>query len=444
MEAKNTYEVINDRNWDLLLDAIDRERVVPIIGDGFFYLEDKDMQKDIRVESFLLEKLAERFGLNSPDVDFTLISDTIEDENFRNRRSRYIGNQTDIYFEIDRTLRGVKAKCQNNILEFLSINKFPLILTTSYLSGLEAELQAQYGDINIRVYDKSARADIDYNLSSSKPTLYYLFGKTNRIKKSFMVTEDDFLDYLHLWHNLDTRPQIISNYLKDKFLLLLGCNYPNWLFRFFWHSIRNFTLIPNTYEIQGVVALDSTSADKELTKFLSRIQTQIFNNSDQFIDQFVKRWENRQTKQDIQYSRHDDDDIDIFISYAREDVEIVRSIVERLRGIGAEVWLDENKLGWSDLYETIIEEKITKAKCFVPIISATTLKPGRRFFRREWAMAIREVDYRYGMPFIAPIIIDDSDINNTLIPDVFRKAQFIRVSDESFESEIKRLIRSIR
>lgn len=440
----NISETINARNWDLLLDAIEKERVVPIIGNEFFYVEDKDTQKNVSVDKYLLMKLADRFNIQNKDVDFTLISDTIDDENLKNRRTRFIGNQTDIYFEIDSILRNTRAKCKSEIIDFLSINKFPLILTTSYIYGLESELQALFGDVEIRVYDKSARSDISFIPSTTKPTLFYLFGRSNRIKKTFMVTEDDLLDYLHLWHNVETRPLKISDYLKDKFLLVLGCNYPNWLFRFFWHSIRNFTLSPNSYEMQGVVALDSIGADNELTKFLSRIQTQVFENSNRFLNEFMQRWGKRDAKGNVKKESSNIDDTDIFISYAKEDVDIVSNIAERLRNLGAEVWLDENKLEWSDMYESIIEEKITKAKRFVPIISQTTTKPGRRFFRREWAMAIREMDYRYGMPFFAPIVIDESDINSTLIPEPFRKAHIISISDENFEQEMKKLIRSFR
>lgn len=388
----NINEVINARNWDLLLDAIEKERVVPIIGQDFYYVEDKDSNTPVGIEEYLLRKLASRFplsGIPDNDIDFTLISDTIDEENFKNRRNRFVGNQTDIYFEIDNILRDTRVKCKGSIMDFLSINKFPLILTTSYIPGLEPELQAQFGDISVKAYDKSARVDIATSLSSACPTLYYLFGKSSRIKKSFMVTEDDLLDFLHLWHNVETRPVRISDYLKDKFLLVLGCNYPNWLFRFFWHSIRNFSLLSNNYEMQGVVALNNIGADKELTKFLSRIQTQLYENCNGFIEEFMRKWHSRETSAEAPEAPLAPEDTDIFISYAKEDADVVRNIAERLRMLGAEVWLDENKLEWSDMYETIIEEKITKAKRFVPIISQTTIKPGRRFFRREWAMAIK-------------------------------------------------------
>ena len=443
MDNDNTHEVINARNWDLLFDAIEKERVVPIIGGEFFNL-DTGNEEGISVDGFVLNKLKERFNVQENDVDYTVMSDIIEEENFRNRRSRFIGNQTDIYFEIDNVLRNMDVNCDGDVLDFLSIKKFPLILTTSCIAGLESEMRTRYGDFNVKVYDKSVRSDIDANLSSERPTLYYLFGRVNRIKKSFMVTEDDLLDYLHLWHNLETRPIRLGDYLKDKFLLVLGCNYPNWLFRFFWHSIRNFTIVPNSFEMQGVVTLENANSDKELTKFLSRIQTQIFENSKKFIEEFMLRWSNRQVVLDGNQNNQENDNTDIFISYAKEDVAVVRGIAERLRDLGAEVWLDENKLEWSDLYESIIQEKITKTKRFVPIISRTTMKQDRRFFRREWAMADEENQYRFGMPYFAPIVIDDSDVNSPLIPETFRKAHIISSSDEDFESEMKKLIRSFR
>lgn len=438
----DTKDAINARNWDLLFDAIDKERVVPIIGGEFYYTEDEDCQAN--VGDVVLCELKERFNCQEHDADFTMLSDIIEEENFKNRHSRFIGNQTDIYFEIENILQNKKVKCKPEIVDFLSIKRFPLILTTSCFSGLETELRSHFDDVDIKVYNKSARSDIGMGLSSKNPTIYYLFGKVNRIKKSFMVTEDDLLDYLHLWHNMETRPNRLGDYLKDKFLLVLGCNYPNWLFRFFWHSIRNFILVPNTYEMQGVVALDNVDADKELTKFLSRIQTQIFENSMSFIDEFMHRWNCRKTDEKGEDGKLIDDNTDIFISYAREDAEVVRDIADQMRKLGAEVWLDENKLEWSDLYESIIQEKITKAKRFVPIISHTTMQQGRRFFRREWAMAIREMDFRFGMPYFAPIVIDDSDINSSLIPEPFRKTHIISTADTDFEIEMKKLIRSFR
>lgn len=442
MEYEHTINI--DRNWSILFDQIEKERVVPIVGREFYYVIDNETKQETPIEKYLCKELAKKYNIPPDTANVTSISDAIEDANYMNRR--VLSSQTDIYYEIDQILKNTKVKCRENIVDFLAIGKFPLILTTSYVSRLESELIANYGNVKVVVYDKSSRADIDFTLSTTTPSLYYLFGKCSRIKQSFLVTEDDLLDYLHLWHNLDTRPQHLSSYLKDKFLLVLGCNYPNWLFRFFWHSIRNFTLASSSTDMQAVVAAEQATRDKELSFFLSRIQTLIYEDCHKFVDVFMKRWiEYKKTKNTTEQNNNlTSNKTDLFISYAREDASVVLNLAEKLRLLGAEVWLDENKLEWSDMYETIIDEKIREAKRFIPIISKTTIAPGRRYFKKEWAMALREMDYRLGSPYFAPIVIDSTDINNNQIPEPFRKVHIININSENLEEEMKKLIRSFR
>ncbi len=428
----------------MLMDAIDKERVVPIIGDSFYYVVDEEGRK-LSVDTFLLKQLAVRFNLKSENIDINSILDVIEEENFKNRR--YFGQLTDIYYEICKILSDIEIHCSSEIKNFLSITKFPLVLTTSYVSGLEKSLNNHYGRFDTIIYDKSARADISLPLSSVTPTLYYLFGKCNRFPKSFMATEDDLLDYLHLWHNRDTRPQRISDYLDGKFMLLLGCNYPNWLFRFFWYSIRNFSLEESgTNEMQGLVAMENMNEEKELERFLSRIQTLTYKDSVIFINEFISHWNNHLQKSVGKPGlpiQEREEEIDIFISYAKEDIVIVKDIAARLRNMGAKVWFDD-KLEWSDIYEAIIKNKIQQAKRFVPIISQTTMQLERRFYRLEWDMAMKEKGFRYGMPYFAPIVIDDSDVNSSVIPEAYREAHIISSFQDDFEQEMKKLIRSIR
>ena len=126
-EQNNSVETINDRNWNILLDAIDRERMVPIIGDEFFYIKNEESGTDMRIDTFLIRELSRKFNINDETEDFTTITDTIDVENFKNRRNA--GKKTDLYFEIDSILRTTRVRCRNNIEDFLAIGKFPLILT---------------------------------------------------------------------------------------------------------------------------------------------------------------------------------------------------------------------------------------------------------------------------------------------------------------------------
>ena len=38
---------ISERNWELLLEAVDKKRVVPIVGDDFFYVIEDNKKNSI-------------------------------------------------------------------------------------------------------------------------------------------------------------------------------------------------------------------------------------------------------------------------------------------------------------------------------------------------------------------------------------------------------------
>ena len=161
--------------------------------------------------------------------------------------------------------------------------------------------------------------------------------------------------------------------------------------------------------------------------------------------EFMEKWEKRHEPiPEDNIEEIVDDDIDIFISYADEDMQKAKNIASKLTNLGAKVWFDKTALISSDHFDSIIEEKITKAKRFMPIISKTTMMPIRRYFRKEWTLAIREEDYRYGLSYFAPVVVDNCNVNSDEIPKPFRLAHTIDANSEDFELQLKKLIRSIR
>ena len=71
-----SHNEISERNWELLLEAINNKRVVPIIGDDFFYIIENE--KEVSVREFLIKKLALRFNVTDSFIDFSSIADAIE------------------------------------------------------------------------------------------------------------------------------------------------------------------------------------------------------------------------------------------------------------------------------------------------------------------------------------------------------------------------------
>ena len=449
-------EEINERNWNLLLEAINNRSVVPILGNEIFQINSDG--KKVLLEEYIVQELAKKFDVPyEAGMGYSPINDKIEELNFQSLRFRRTGDITDIYYEINSIFRNIQFSELSLLKKVLSIGKFPLILTTSFNPVIENILSEISENTKVYSYNRSMKSDIPNNISAESPTLYFLFGRLGKMKNSFMVTEDDLLDYLHCWHNDDTRPKNLVKYLENKYLLVIGCDYPNWLFRFLWYSIKSFSLSATNYETQGLVANNNLKRDGELIKFLSRVQTHVYEDSSLFIDKLLEQWDayknDHKNTNEEEIEKPDSNEvskintnqaIDIFISYAHEDYETASKLEEILTENGASVWLDKRALSPSEDYRSEIKTMIQRAKRFMPILSSNTVKEESRFFRREWTWALDELECRLSIPYIAPVVIDSVDVNDALIPEQFRNVHVIDYNNVNIELDVKKLIRSIR
>ncbi len=432
MKPNELRNKINERNWELLLDAINEGKVVPIIGENLISVSTEEGKQPIR--EYVLKKLSEQFYEGNEVLDFSTIEIII--------KNKYGG---DIYYEIYKLLKKVSISLPDSFVSLFRICHFPLVLTTSYVQGLDQILDIP--STNVKVYNKSSSVDISPDILSKSLSLYHLFGKISTVAKSFLVTDDDLLEYLHCWHDTSKRPSKLAEYLSDKFFLILGCNYPNWLFRFFWHSIKNFEISPRS-GMQGVVALEQDNTqDKELIGFLSRIRTVAGENAEEFIKEIIeKRQEQRQLDASIL-------DEEIFISYASEDFAIAEQIYMQLEELGGKgtAWFDKKKLRVGEDFDEIIKKRIKQCKRFMPLISKHVLTAEDRYVKKEWDFACKvyEIDRNSAGEYISPIIIDDTNPyndnkENQLIPNEFKQKHAININSSDFEKELKELIRKCR
>ena len=135
----------------------------------------------------------------------------------------------------------------------------------------------------------------------------------------------------------------------------------------------------------------------------------------------------------------------VFLSYAHEDAEPVRRIADALRAFGVEVWFDQNELRGGDSWDAKIRTQIRSCTLCVPIISASTQARGEGYFRREWKIAVeRTHDMASGVPFLLPVVIDDTPESAALVPDEFMRVQWTRlpkgVPTPQFVEQVKRLL----
>lgn len=443
------HTTLNSRNWALLLNAVEEGRVVPIIGDALLSVNENG--KLMSINEYLIKKLSERFCHGESVGQLADILPYIDSYN-RKTASSNIGETTDIYYEIYEILSAVKVELCKTAKEMVTTCRFPLILTTSYIKNLDAQLAIP--SHNVCVYNKSMASDISGSVyGTSQQILYYLFGRLSMAKRSFVATEEDLLDYMHYWHNTETRPTRLTGYLSDKFFLVLGCSYPDWLFRFFWHSVKNFTVKPSTMDVQGIVSLESHYDDKQLMQFLSRVQTSVCEKAEEFMteltDKFAKIHNSDATSYSSQSLNAPNNQLvppEVFISYASEDKDLALAVYEDFCKVAGKeaVWFDEPQLEAGDAYENLIMRKIEQCKRFVPIITHNTLQPGRRFFKKEWTKAREEAGFHGDEVFITPIIVDDTSRDDERIPSDFRKVHILDYHFDDFELEVRKIVRSYR
>ena len=129
----------------------------------------------------------------------------------------------------------------------------------------------------------------------------------------------------------------------------------------------------------------------------------------------------------------------IFLSYASQDVEAARHISESLRAVGVEVWIDKaGGLEHGDEWDAKIRRQIRECVLFIPLISASTQARHEGYFRIEWELAAeRAQGIAQGVPFILPVIIDDTPEGEALVPDRFRRVHWTFLQEGRMTAEIQ-------
>ena len=139
----------------------------------------------------------------------------------------------------------------------------------------------------------------------------------------------------------------------------------------------------------------------------------------------------------------------VFLSYAREDAEAARRIADALRAFGVEVWFDMSELRGGDVWDQKIRRQIKECALFMPVISGQSDQRGEGYFRLEWKLAVERTHLlAEGMPFLFPVVVDDTSESAASVPEQFLKSQWTRLPGgeptPQFVEHVKRLLQGPR
>lgn len=411
----NIFDNNNDEPlWDKLIEQIIDGNVIPVIGADLLIDNSSNLHK------FIMDGLARTFGVSKQVNSF---SELVYAPEYKNKFKL-----DNIYYQVDKIFAAKRFPASERLRRLLSIRQFPFIITTSFTPVIEQAMQNIWKD-ELRVMkfnnNPSENSDIKNGADLRKPTIYYMFGKVGAGAHKYVLTDIDLLDFVSSWLSNDNkaRPKNLCNELKDKYLLMLGNTYSDWLFRFIWYSMRKPDLG------HGMLAYDTL--DESLINFLERTETFTKQNTSDVIDQILVRLSKKLKENEATKFNKPGENMDVFISYSRSDTQVAEQLYKALTAQGKRVWYDKYNLTDGGLFMDEIRKAIKTAKYFVPILTPNIEKEKREshVYRNEWDTAI-EVAISMGRTYIIPLADSNFDFYKAAIPERMQQHNAIFYSTE--------------
>lgn len=382
------------QSWDKLVDEIWKGNVIPVIGDKF-------VVEGTTITNELLNHLSHKYNVVSSPRNF---SELYYDTSFKNRET--------LYEEVSSLIseNQTEFKPTDILKDFLSIEQFPFVITTSVDYTVEETMKeiwkSRGRSVKTLIFNNNPEEskDIKSSRDIKEPTVYYMFGKADNMREhSFVLTEEDMLTFCQSWLSAGQHPELLSKVIAKKYLLFLGVSYPDWLIRFIWFSMRN------NLRNSGML-VDDREMENSLRSFFQRvsISTQSTPHS------VYKEIKSRLDKKKEEYEKIKFDSVaqntDFFISYSRKNGEWVEPLYLELTKRGYKVWYDKNNIVCGADWEIALLNGIRSSKCFIALLSDDMANEVEKHhpYRTEWDFALA---HKFSnRKIIKPIHIGNTDI----------------------------------
>jgi hypothetical protein len=420
-------------DWEELLLFIEDRDVVPVVGRELLTISDNGTTN--LVDSFLAASLAEelrvdRDGLGSaPDLNAVA--------------AQYIrggGPRAKVYSKLRAIMGRSDFAVPEPLMKLAEITDFDLYVSTTFDSLMAQALDNVRfgGDPGTRTLSYSPHrqvVDLPIELEHlGGPHVYQIFGPLSS-SPEYAVTDEDHLEFLHRLQSELHRPKLLFDEFRHYHLLFLGCGYPDWLTRFFVRTLSNDRL--GSRETSEKIADRRAVGEVNLSMFLRDCRIEVFpeGGAVEFIDQLHDRWTERHPHQASETAPTSRPAAaspkmvpgSIFLSYASEDQELVDSWRAALEDAHLDVWFDKQDLQPGDAWDLMIKSNIRRCDLFMPFVSRRSQSRREGYFRREWRWALDRAEaMAESLPFIVPVILDETQQGAENIPAGFWRNQAIR------------------
>jgi hypothetical protein len=411
-------KTMEEAAWKRLLGQIRDGYVVPIVGCRLLV--------DAEGKSCLQAKVAGKVlaANGQKPEDETLPPFRELNEAVTRLRQKGPGKLQDLYADTDEAIRSVTGAddfvVPTPIRQLAEITGFRLLVTLTPDDLLARSLRRRCA-VNEIVHSPklptSERKDLppDWSQRRGETQLLYLLGKS-RPAPMFAIHDEDILEYAH---NVIARgsqvPTVFIGELQQRNLLLIGCNFPDWLSRFFLRATRQSRLGSQAERNEWFV--EPLKPEESLTCFLQSYSkdTEILADSApmDFVAELHRRWmaeyrvEQRAATTPAGGSAPGQ--VMFFISYSRQtDLPRAEALYQALRKLGAlesEVWFDREEIDPGQDFRLRILDGIRHCRYFMALLSYEGDRREEGFVFDEWQQA-NERKKSMNRDFIFPVIVE--------------------------------------
>lgn len=424
-------------DWDEFLDFISDRQLTPVIGKEMYKFTDNDIL--VPIDEYLSKQILGSYQItDQPALPLT-------------QAVNYLVNEKKIkMMDITRKLKSLVREINFEfplITEFLGITDLNYFINTAvYNNVLENNLtkvrKQNATSINFSINEPFSDSDDLERLH--EPFVFNVFGSLlNTVDPA--LSEDDMLEYTGYFKEKMKNATNIINALKNKNLLFLGCNFPDWLVRFIFRLLSNEPMQEWGTRRTIVVVNDPSEVRKKQFDFLKNYDVVMYDGSVQnFVHELSSQWKQKNplaVKTKI-----------VFLSYTVKDKDAVENLKKAIEGISnVTCWYDNREIVAGDDFKTEIARNIKSADLFIPLISENSLMHKDGYVQLEWFTAdnvstFRKIDGKTDK-YLMPVVIDETNPYDTNVPKYFSELSIGKVPQgipgQEFLKQIKETLHLI-
>ena len=452
---------MNDAKWRRLLDRIEGGFVVPVVGCRLLVAEDGESSLQAEIAQRLLA--SHGLEMEQPLSPFRELNEAVT-------RLLQKGNGVeDLYSDVHHAIKDLVSASNyvvpRPIRQLAEISDFSLFVTLTP-DDLLARTLRQHRAVNEIIHSPKMPSSEEHDLPpewnrSGEAYVLYLFGKSAPAS-IFAIHDEDVLEYAH---NVIARekyvPKIFLDELRQRSLMLIGCNFPEWLSRFFLRATSASRLSQPT---RREWLIEQLQPDESFTCFLHSYSKEIDILSDippaEFVAQLHRRWMAEHGSEELPDATVTHEVVPpgamFFISYSRQtDLPRAERLYQALLRLGVsegEVWFDRHTIEPGQDFRHKIFAGIRSCRYFLPLLSAAANDREEAFVFDEWQAANKRWN-RINREFIFPVVVEKDFLPERYTARPILDGDWVRLDfchapegepDERMTDKLKKLLRDAR